>query len=137
MKKFTTTAAVLVTGLALTGCLSDADQASINLSKAAEQFEIQRRVVVYNTIRDVVLASFEGRCSIETPGKELEVVCKHGDNDYRKHFVGLSDNVSFVTTQLDPVNVSTYHTRIIWKPQSILPDVDLNISTKELNKDRY
>jgi hypothetical protein len=94
MKKLATVLSIGIAGLALTGCLSDADQASVNLSKAAEQFEVQRRIVVYNTIQDVVLASFEGRCSIETPNRELEVVCKHADNDFRKHFVGLSDNVS-------------------------------------------
>ena len=55
---------------------------------------------------------------------ELEVVCKHGSNDYRKHFLGLSDNVTYIAEQLDGLDVSVYHTRITFKPQSIIPDVD-------------
>ena len=35
---------------ALAGCSSDADIASRNMSKAADQFEVTRRVVFYNGI---------------------------------------------------------------------------------------
>ena len=113
--------ALLLTG---GGCETDADVASRNLSTAAEQFEVQRLIVGVNGITDEVLFSVEGRCSIERDG-DLIVTCKHGPDDFRKHYVGLSDNVTFVATQLEGIDASVYHTRIILKPQNILPDFDL------------
>lgn len=107
------------------GCSSDADKASKNLGKAAEQFEVQRKIVGINGITDKVLFEVEGRCSIEKEELGLVVVCKHGPKDFRKHFVGLSDNVTYISTQLKGIDVSVYRTRIILKPENILPDFDL------------
>lgn len=119
----------------LTACSSDADKASHNLGKAAEQFEIQRRIVGINGITDRVLFEVEGRCSLESTDSALrgalEIVCKHGPNDYRKHFVGLSDNVTFISTQLEGIDVSVYRTRIILKPQNLIPDFDLVAGERE------
>lgn len=115
--------------LVLGACTSDADRASRNLSTAAEQFEVQRHIVGLNGITDEVLFEVEGRCSIEAgdTGVEgtLEVVCKHGPDDLRKHFVGLSDNVTFVATQLEGIDADEYRTRIIIKPENIVPNFDL------------
>lgn len=120
---------VAVLAVTLTGCTSDADKASTNLSKAAEQFEIQRKVVGINGITDKVLFEVEGRCSLETEESKLvgalEITCKHGPDDYRKHFVGISDNVTYISTQLKGFDASVYRTRIILKPQNLVPDFDL------------
>lgn len=118
--------AVTVTlALMLGACNSDADVASQNLSIAAEQFEINRRVVFFNGITDTYLLSIEGRCSIEDQGTQLEVTCKVGDNEYKKHFLGLSDNVSYFVEQLDSADVSVFHYRVIFRPSVIVPDVDV------------
>lgn len=109
-----------------TGCSSDADKTSDNLSKAAEQFEVQRRVVGINGITDNPAFEVEGRCSIENEGRNLVVICKHGDDDYRKHFVGISDNTFYVITQLEPMPADEYRTRIIIKPENFVPDFDLS-----------
>jgi len=123
MKK--TLLALTLAPLALTGCTSDADKTSKNLSKAAEQFEVQRRIVGINGVTDKILFEVEGKCSIETPDGRLEVVCKHGPNDFRKHFVGLSDNVTYIAVQTQGVAANVYRTRIILKPENIVPDFDL------------
>ena len=128
-KRVLLTAALTVTAaLTAVGCTSDADRASENLGKAAEQFEIQRRIVGLNGITDKVLFEIEGRCSLErgaSMDNTLDVVCKHGPDDFRKHFVGLSDNVTFVSTQLEGIDVSVYRTRIVLKPENLAPDLDL------------
>lgn len=116
--------------LGLTSCMSNADQASYNVSEKAEEFEVQRLIVGINTFDNSVLFSVEGRCSIEREA-ELVVMCKHGEDDFRKHYLGHSDNVTWISTQLEPIDVSEYHTKIILKPQSILPDFDLSTSTEE------
>lgn len=123
-----------LTGLA--GCSSDADVASRNLSTAADMFEINRRIVFYNGITDAYMLSVEGRCSIEVDNqdKQLEVTCKTGEGKFKKHFLGLSDNVTYFAEQIDGADVSKYHYRVLFKPQSILPDVDFRGDAGELKK---
>lgn len=75
-----------------------------------------------------MLFEVEGRCSVErgaTMADTLDVICKHGPHDYRKHYIGLSDNVTFIATQLKGVDASVYRTRIILKPQNLVPNFDL------------
>lgn len=118
----------LAGALALAGCVpvSDADVAAENISTAAEQFEVQRRIVFFNGITDTYLLTIEGRCSIkaDTLDNQLEVTCKVGPNEFKKHFLGLSDNVSYMVEQIDGIDVSTYRYRVIFKPSVIVPDVD-------------
>lgn len=120
-------AAAIVVGGTMTACATDADVASSNLSRAAEQFEVGRRIVFINGITDKYLLEIQGLCSVETSdsklGGSLEVTCKTGPNEYKKHFLGLSDNVSYMVEQLEGANVSTYRYRVIFKPETIIPDV--------------
>jgi len=122
---------VLLTGV-LTACNEDdATVASENVSKAADNFEVQRRIVFFNGITDKYLLTIEGPCSITEDGKQLEVICKVGEKSYKKHFLGLSDNVSYFVEQGEPVEASAYHYRVTFKPQSILPDIDFRGSTED------
>ena len=116
---------LIIGAFVLTGCGTDANIASHNLSKAAEQFEINRRVVFFNGITDTYLLSIEGRCSIENKGRQLDVTCKTGPNEYKKHYLGLSDNVSYFVEQLESKDLNVYHYKVIFKPASIIPDIDL------------
>ena len=122
--------------LLLAACERDADVASRNLSIAADMFEIDRRVVFYNGITGEYILTIEGRCSLGNRDREgrLSVTCKTGQESYKKHFLGLSDNVTFFAEQLNPKGVSVYHYRVIFKPQSIIPDVDFRGSVRELIK---
>lgn len=117
----------LMSVLFIAGCSSDADVASENLSKAADNFEIQRRIVFYNGITGEYMLEIEGRCSLgnHDSAGELSVTCKVGDNEFKKHFLGLSDNVTYFVEQLKGANVSEYHYRVVFKPEEIVPDIDL------------
>ncbi len=116
---------VAIVAIALTAC-SDASVASRNLSVAADQFEITRRIVFFNGITDTYLMTIEGRCSIAADelDQQLEVTCKVGDDAFKKHFLGLSDNVSYFVEHLEATDVSVYRYRVIFKPAVILPDID-------------
>ena len=105
-------------------CTDDAQIASRNVSKAADNFEVQRRVVFMNGITDNYLLEILGRCSIEDQLNQLEVICKVGPGTYKKHFLGLSDNVTYFVEQLEAVEASAYHYRVTFKPQVIIPDFD-------------
>ena len=122
---------VLVASI-LAGCEDDAIVASRNISKAADNFEVMRRIVFLNGITDEYLLAIEGRCSIEDQRYQLEVTCKEDRDSYRKHFLGLSDNVTYFAEQLRPVDVSTFHYRVTFKPQSLIPDPDFRGSMEAL-----
>ena len=109
-----------------TACGSDAKTVSDNLSKEADQFNVQRKITGVNGITDKVAFEVTGKCSIEPQDRKLMVTCKHGDNDYRKHYVGLSDNTYWVAEQLNPLDVSVYHTLIVVRPEALIPEFKLD-----------
>lgn len=108
------------------GC-SDADIASSNLSVAADNFQINRRIVFYNGISGEYILTIEGLCSLGNydTSSQLTVTCKTGPGAYKKHFLGLSDNVTYFAEQIDAANVSEYHYKVIFKPAAIVPDIDI------------
>lgn len=108
-------------------CSSEADRANENLSKAAENFEVPRRIVGINGITDEVLFSVEGFCSYEVPENgTFEAICKNEDGSIERTTLYLSDNVTFVSTQLRGVEVDLFNPRIIFRPETIIPDFDLS-----------
>lgn len=127
MKSILIGAALAVLAI-LAGC-NEADIASRNLSTEADRFNINRRVIFYNGITDTYMQTIEGLCSLGNNDKprELSITCKTGPNVYKKHFLGLSDNVTFFVEQLEPAKVSTYHYKVIFRPQTIIPDVSLDV----------
>lgn len=119
-------ASLLAGGFGLSAC-TDADVASQNISKAADYFEIDRRIVFYNGITGDYVLTIEGRCSLgnfDSQG-QLTVTCKTGPNSYKKHFLGLSDNVTYFAEQLEGANVSAYHYRVVFKPAVLVPDLEV------------
>ncbi len=118
--------AALIGLAALSGC-TDADVASKNLSTAADYFQVNRRIVFYNGITGDYMLTIEGKCSLGNadPAKQLTVTCKTGPTTYKKHFLGLSDNVTYFVEQLEDANVSAYHYKVVFKPLTIIPDIDI------------
>lgn len=128
MKKFILASALtLMVAVGLVGC-TEADTVSHNLSKSADSFEVQRRVVFLNGITDEYLLTIEGLCSITDQGNQLEVTCKVDEDKYKKHFLGLSDNVSYFVEQTDAKYESAYHYKVLFRPEQIIPDIDLQTS---------
>lgn len=125
-------AMALAASVTLTACSDDAQIASQNLSKAADNFEVSRRIIFYNGITDTYMLTIEGLCSISVGERKLDVTCKTGPGQYKKHFLGLSDNVTFFAEQLEGKSVSAYHYRVTFKPQSIIPDVNFRGDGKEI-----
>ena len=126
-KRISVALIVLVIGLSFTAC-TDAEIASRNLAKSADMFELERRIVFYDAIQGSYLLSIEGRCSIENAmsmKNTLAVTCKTSAEGYKKHHLGISDNVTFFSEQLESAKVGVYHYRVIFKPQTVIPNIDL------------
>ena len=129
MKKLLLFVMLMLIGILLfTACATQASVASTNLSKAAEQFEVYRRVVFYNGITDTYMLTVDGFCSIEadTLDGQLELTCRIGPDEFKKHYLGLSDNVTYIVEQLDAINVDPYHHRMIFRPSTIIPVIELD-----------
>lgn len=120
----------IVSIITLVGCDStEADTVSHNLSKSADSFEVQRRVVFFNGITDKYLLTVEGLCSLNTDsGNKITVTCKVGDSQYKKHYLGLSDNVSYFVEQTDAKFEDAFHYKVIFRPEAIIPDIDIQTS---------
>lgn len=120
---------------ALVGCSTDADTVSRNLSTEAEQFGIQRTIIAVNGITGDTIFFAEGRCSMESADSflagALEITCKYGPEDYRKHFLLLGDQDSVAITQEKGIDVSEYHTKIVLKPQNVIPEFDIEMGEDE------
>lgn len=110
------------------GC-TEADTVSQNLSKSADSFEVQRKVVFFNGITDNYLLTIEGLCAIDVNDeKKITVTCKVGDEQYKKHYLGLSDNVTYFVEQTDAKYEDAFHYKVLFRPESIIPDIDIQTS---------
>ena len=120
---------VAVAAFGLVACdQHDSDVVSKNLSTEADQFHVLRRIVFYNGITGEYMLVIEGLCALgnDDPRGELTVICKVGPDQYKKSFLGLSDNVTFFVEQLEAKNVSSAQYKVIFKPSTIIPDIDGN-----------
>jgi hypothetical protein len=115
---------------ALTGaaCSTDSTVVDENIKTAAEQFEVQRTIVGQSGIDGKVFLFAEGRCSFEYPSAHrVDVICKYGPDEYRKHVVIFGDQDRVVITQEVAIDASEYHTRVVLKPQNIIPEFDIQV----------
>lgn len=128
-RKFGLMGLALVGLTALAGCQDSARVADANIQKAADNFEINRRVVFYNGVTDTYMLTVEGRCSMDlnTAGTAFNVICKVGPSEFKRHTLVLSDNTTAFVEQLEPIAVSTYHYRVIFRPQTIIPAPEIDI----------
>lgn len=120
----------LVTVLAVTsilaGCQRDAQVASKNLSYAADNFQLDRRIVFYNGITGDYILTIEGKCSFDAVSdRKVDVTCKVSDSEFKKHSLGISDNVTYFSEQITSKGVSVYQYKVDFRPTLIVPDIEL------------
>ena len=118
--------ALLIIVMALSSCTA-ADTASYNLSKQADSFQVFRRIVFYNGITGDYMLQIEGLCSLGNSDNtgEISITCKVAEGQYKKHYLGLSDNVTYFVEQIDSIFVDQYHYLVIFRPTTIIPDIEL------------
>ncbi len=119
---------IAIIALTILGCNSKADVVSRNLSEQADNFEVRRRVVFFNGITDKYLLVIEGACSLGSGNSQdsVTVTCQVGPGQYKKHFLGLSDNVSYFVEQQDPVASDPYRYIVMFRPEQIIPNIIKN-----------
>lgn len=121
-KKLLSLLAILLVAFTLSGCTTGKDAASYNISRDADEFRVVRRVVFYNSLTDTYIMQMEGNIAIDiNRDGVIEVIAKTGPEEYQKHYLGLSDNVTYTVEQLETSDVSEYKYKMIFKPKSIVP----------------
>ncbi|HRY53021.1 MAG TPA: hypothetical protein P5142_00255 [Spirochaetia bacterium] len=117
---------VFALALMFAGCSDDAVVARHNLERSEQNFELYRRVVFYNGINGEYILTIEGRLAIivDSDG-DLVVTVKTDSGEYLKHYLGLSDNVTYFSEQLEASDASASRYRVIFKPSVIIPNVNL------------
>lgn len=126
MKKLYSFLVAGLIALSLTAC-DDSEVATRNLIKAADNFEVNRRIVFYNGITDTYMLEIEGRCSIDLNQNNtaFNVICDVGNGNYKRHTLVLSDNVTAFVEQIEPNKVSKNFYRVTFKPSTIIPNIDI------------
>lgn len=121
-------AIAVLTAILLPSC-EESNVAANNVSVAAHRFEINRRCIFYNGITGEYILTIEGLLSVTESSTQnrLEVIVKTGPSLYKKHYLGLSDNVSYFVEQLEPSAVDPYHYKVMFRPTTIIPDIDLDV----------
>lgn len=113
-----------VIGLALAGCgVNDADVVSQNIATAADNFEINRRIVFINNMTGDPIQMIEGWCNADIEETRITTTCKV-PGGYHKHIAGRNATTTFSVQQLDAANVSKDHYRVTFNPSTIIPDVE-------------
>lgn len=105
----------------------EADVASYNISKEADNFNVYRSVKVINNQSDVVMLEFEGWCSIkkDNQDKQLEITYRVGKDKFFKDFIGLNDRTTYVITQIDGSEVDKYHYEWLYHSKGDLIPIEL------------
>ena len=117
--------------LYISGCRRESDVVSYNLSRQADSFNVYRRIVFFNGITDSYLLKIEGYCAVMTESGAanltgtVSVVCKSDNGRYVKHFLGVSDNVTYFSEQLLDTNVSDARYSVVIRPLTIIPEVSV------------
>lgn len=124
MKKILAIAMALVMVITLASC-SAADNVNNNLSRAADNFEVLRKITVYNARTDLIVMEMEGYMSISNnSSSELVVTCKTNPSEYKKNYVYLNEYVIYIVEDITGTNTNPYHYKI--KFYTALPDIDVN-----------
>lgn len=127
MRKFLISSAIALSLAAITGCSPPADVVSQNISNDADNFKVDRRIVVVNLITDKYLLEVTGKCAITNnkDKSQLELVCRIGPNEYMKNYAVYTTGANMVTTieQLKTVNVNDFRYKLNFYPSEIIPTI--------------
>ena len=116
----------MMAAIMMTGC-NEAERVSYNLSQEADNFNDIRQITVINCLQGDVLFQMTGKMSItaDTADNQLEVVVEDENGEYKKHFIGLSDNVTYVVEDITAGDVDQYKYNLNFNPKMWLPPMEV------------
>lgn len=110
--------------LGLASC-SAATNVNHNLSQAADNFQVCRKITVYNARTDLIVMEMEGYMSLSNSStNELVVTCMTGANEYKKNYIYLNEYVIYVVEDITGTSTDPFHYKVHF--YTALPDIDVN-----------
>lgn len=119
-KKWILVAILCALAFILAGC-TEADKVSANISKEADNFNVTRRVTIFNTRTDKLLLEVVGALSVQKSGGDIDIIIEVAPNTYKKHFVSLNSWTTYVVEDISGAYVDKYHYEINFLPETIVP----------------
>ncbi len=137
MNKFKAITVAAIAALTLSACQDEATVARNNATTAADNFEIVRNIVFYNVWRGEEVVQVVGKCSVEQDSHRVDILCKEGEDEnghgiFKRHYMGKTTNLTYLSTQVDTISLSTQHTKIVWRPLNVIPDIDIRGDVDQL-----
>lgn len=120
MKKIIAIVICLMMAVGLIGC-TEAEKVSHNVSKEADNFNVTRRVTVYNTRTDKLILEVIGNLSVQKSHGDVDIIVEIAPNTYKKHFVSLNEWTTYAVEDISGAYVDKYHYEINYMPESIIP----------------
>lgn len=112
----------MVSSVVLCGC-TEVNQVSYNVSQEADNFNVIRRLTVINSRTDKaefeLVAAFS--LQVDSAENQLEIICETGENEYKKHFIGLNDNTMYVVEDIIGAEVDKFRYEVNFLPEEIIP----------------
>ena len=122
MKKIILIIALILTILMLSSCDDrEANKVSYNISKEADNFNVTRRVTIFNTRSDKILLEIIGNLSVQKSSGDIDIIVEVDDGVYKKHFVSLNDWTTYVVEDITGAFVDKYHYEMNFIPEMIIP----------------
>ncbi len=114
---------LVISVVSFSGCGTEASRVSYNLSEQADNFNDIRQITVINCLQGDVLFQMTGKISItaDTIDNQLEIIVEGENGEYKKHFIGLSDNVTYVVEDITSGNIDKYKYTLNFNPKMWLP----------------
>ena len=124
MKKIFAVFLVLLMCFSMCACTA-AENVNHNLSQAADNFQVARKITVYNARTDLIVMEMEGYMSLSNSStNELVVTCMTGPNEYKKNYIYLNEYVIYVVEDITAPNIDPYHYNVHF--YTAVPDIDIN-----------
>lgn len=112
---------IILVAIVLTGC-TEVNRVSSNIKQEADNFNVTRRIVVYNARTDKIVFELIGNFSLQNnTSNELEIICEVDNNVYKKHFVYLNEYTLYVVEDVSGAYVDKYHYEVNYIPEMIVP----------------
>lgn len=119
-KKIVLAVTVVALAFAAYGC-READRVSHNVSVEADNFNVERRITVFNVRTDKVLWQMTGTFSIKSSDGDLDVIVELPDHTYAKHFFDLNEWTTYIIEDLSGANVPKYSYQLNFLPETLVP----------------
>lgn len=101
------------------GC-TESSKVSYNVSKEADNFNVVRRITVFNIRTDKVLLQMTGTFALQNSSEnELEVICELPGERYQKHYIYLNDWTTYIVEDLDESQVDKYSYELNFLPEMV------------------